>query len=106
MLMDQRYEVVRKIGVGGMAEIFLARQASIGGFRRNVAIKRILPRYAKDATWVASFLNEASLAAMLNHPNIVQIYDVSKWQDSYLLTMEYLDGFDMDVVLRSLKAEK
>jgi eukaryotic-like serine/threonine-protein kinase len=99
-----RFEVIRKIATGGMAEIYLARQESFGGFRRNVAIKRILPKYAKDKRWVASFLNEASLAAMLNHPNIVQVYDVTQWNDTYLLTMEYLDGFDLEMVLRAMRS--
>jgi serine/threonine protein kinase len=98
-----RFEILRKIATGGMAEIYLARQESHGGFRRNVAIKRILPKYARNKAWVASFLNEASLAAMLNHPNIVQVYDVTAWNDTYLLTMEYLEGFDLEAVLRTMR---
>ncbi|MCC6810215.1 MAG: serine/threonine protein kinase [Deltaproteobacteria bacterium] len=97
----KRYEVIRKLATGGMAEIFLARQSGIGGFRRHVVLKRILPAHASDQNWVASFLNEASLAAALNHPNIVQVYDVGRHRDSYIMAMEYIDGKDLETLVKT-----
>ena len=94
------YEIVRKLAVGGMAEIFLARQRSIGGFRRNVVLKRILPEFAEDPAFVAAFLNEAKLTAQLSHANLVQVFDFGQADGSYFLTMEYIKGFDLEAILR------
>ncbi len=78
-----------------MAEIFLARQAGLEGFEKMVVIKRIRPHLSKQSSFVKMFLNEAKLAAQLNHPNIVQIYDLGKIGDSYFIAMEYIFGRDM-----------
>jgi len=90
-----KYTLVDRIAVGGMAEIFLARQAGLEGFEKTIVIKRIRPHLSKQASFVKMFLNEAKLAAQLNHPNIVQIYDLGKIGESYFIAMEYIFGRDM-----------
>ncbi|HSP80046.1 MAG TPA: serine/threonine-protein kinase, partial [Myxococcaceae bacterium] len=81
--------------VGGMAELFLAQQSGPDGFEKPVVIKRIRPHLSRQSAFVRMFLNEARLAAQLNHPNIVQIHDLGKEGDSYYIGMEYLFGRDM-----------
>ena len=90
-----KYTLLDRIAVGGMAEIFLARQAGLEGFEKTIVIKRIRPHLSKQASFVKMFLNEAKLAAQLNHPNIVQIYDLGKINESYFIAMEYIFGRDM-----------
>ena len=90
-----KYTLIDRIAVGGMAEIFLARQAGLEGFEKTIVIKRIRPHLSKQVSFVKMFLNEAKLAAQLNHPNIVQIYDLGKISDSYFIAMEYIFGRDM-----------
>jgi serine/threonine protein kinase len=86
------YEILAKLATGGMAEIFLARGASTAGIERYVVLKRILRERATDAAFVRMFLDEAKLAAQLQHPNIAQVYDIGKLGDSYFFTMEYVHG--------------
>src|SRR3954462_6470413 len=79
-----KYMLLRKLGAGGMAEVFLAKQASEGNFEKLVVIKRILPHLATgpaNSDFVAMFLDEARLAAELRHPNIVNVVDVGKAAD-------------------------
>jgi eukaryotic-like serine/threonine-protein kinase len=90
-----KYTLVERIAVGGMAEIFLGRQAGLEGFEKTIVIKRIRPHLSKQPNFVKMFLNEAKLAAQLNHPNIVQIYDLGKIGESYFIAMEYIFGRDM-----------
>src|SRR2546423_15562424 len=90
-----KYTLIDRIAVGGMAEIFLARQAGLEGFEKTIVIKRIRPHLSKQMSFVKMFLNEAKLAAQLNHPNIVQIYDLGKISESYFIAMEYIFGRDM-----------
>jgi serine/threonine-protein kinase len=90
-----KYTLIDRIAVGGMAEIFLARQAGLEGFEKTIVIKRIRPHLSKQPNFVKMFLNEAKLAAQLNHPNIVQIYDLGKINESYFIAMEYIFGRDM-----------
>ncbi|HEX8539533.1 MAG TPA: serine/threonine-protein kinase, partial [Cystobacter sp.] len=79
---------------GGMAELFLAHHSGPDGFEKPVVIKRIRPHLSRQSAFVRMFLNEARLAAQLNHPNIVQIHDLGKVGDSYFIAMEYLFGRD------------
>lgn len=95
-----KYTLLDRLAVGGMAEIFLARQGGLEGFEKTIVIKRIRPHLSKQASFIKMFLNEAKLAAQLNHPNIVQIYDLGKIADSYFIAMEYVYGRDMRRVLR------
>ncbi|MGI5863837.1 MAG: protein kinase domain-containing protein [Myxococcales bacterium] len=90
-----KYTLIDRIAVGGMAEIFLARQAGLEGFEKTIVIKRIRPHLSNQKSFVKMFLNEAKLAAQLNHPNIVQIYDLGKIADAYFIAMEYIFGRDM-----------
>jgi eukaryotic-like serine/threonine-protein kinase len=90
-----KYTLVDRIAVGGMAEIFLARQAGLEGFEKTIVIKRIRPHLSKQPNFIKMFLNEAKLAAQLNHPNIVQIYDLGRINESYFIAMEYIFGRDM-----------
>jgi len=94
-----KYVLLDRIAVGGMAEIFLARQEGLEGFEKTIVIKRIRPHLSNQKSFVAMFLNEAKLAAQLNHPNIVQIYDLGKIGESYFIAMECIIGRDMRRIL-------
>ncbi len=94
-----RYEIIRRIAEGGMAEIFLARTTGIEGFEKVVVLKRILRKLALDRQCVRMFLQEAKLAAGLHHANIVQVYDVGQADGSYFFTMEYVHGVDVHALL-------
>jgi serine/threonine-protein kinase len=97
-LFDGRYRMIRRIGSGGMARVFLAEDVDL---HREVAIKVLHDRYSEDAQFVERFAREARAAAGLNHPNIVAIYDRGQSEGSYYIAMEYLDGETLkDVILR------
>src|SRR3954452_11750224 len=87
-----KYKLVRLIASGGMAEVYLARQAGAAGFEKLVCLKRILPHLARDRQFVEMFLNEARLAARLDHPNIVSIFDLGEANGNYFIAMEFIDG--------------
>jgi serine/threonine protein kinase len=87
-----KYEILAKLATGGMADIFLARGESVAEVERYCVLKRILRERAGDAQLVQMFLEEARLAAQLQHPNIASVYDVGKLGDSYFFTMEYVHG--------------
>ncbi|MCK5690645.1 serine/threonine protein kinase [Myxococcota bacterium] len=93
------YTLLKQIGVGGMAEIFLARHSGVEGFEKDIVIKRIRPHLSAEQSFVNMFLGEAKLAAQLNHPNIIQIYDLGKIKESYFIAMEYIAGRDMSQVI-------
>jgi serine/threonine-protein kinase len=99
-----KYTLLERIAVGGMAEVFLAVQTGLEGFEKWLAIKRIRPHLSNEEAFVKMFLNEAKLAAQLQHPNIVQIFDLGKINDSFFIAMEYISGRDMSRVIP--KAEK
>src|SRR5678815_6072071 len=98
-----KYEILRRISVGGMAEIFLARAAGLPGFKKLVVIKRILPQLAAKPEFLEMFLDEARIAATLQHPNIVQTYDVAVAGGNYFIAMEFLHGEDLHALLRTVK---
>jgi serine/threonine-protein kinase len=87
-----------------MAEIFLARQEGLEGFEKTICIKRIRPHLSSQVSFVRMFLNEAKLAAQLNHPNIVQIYDLGRIGESYFIAMEYIHGKSIDQIFQRLKS--
>jgi serine/threonine protein kinase len=97
-----RYRLLRKIAVGGMAEIYLARVSGAGGFEKDVVVKRILPQLAESDEVFAMFLDEARIAATLQHPNLVQIYDAGQSGSEFFIAMEYLDGADLHTIRRVL----
>ena len=84
-----------------MAEIFLARTKSIQGFEKYLVIKRILGHRTQDPEFVRMFLDEARVAATLDHPNIVQIYDVGHVDNEYFIAMEYLRGHNLIEIVRA-----
>jgi serine/threonine protein kinase len=90
-----KYDLIRQIAVGGMAELYLARTVGIEGFEKLVVVKRILPQFATNASFVSMFLNEARLAATLHHPNIAQVYDIGQEGSEYFFAMEYIHGEDL-----------
>src|SRR5215475_2726998 len=98
-----KYVLVRRLTTGGMADIYLGRQSGVEGFQKPCVIKRILPQLADDQQFVSMFLDEARIAALLTHPNIVQIFDLGKHDGSYFLAMEHIHGEDLT---RILDAEK
>src|SRR5437016_11696141 len=86
---DGRYRIVRKLGTGGMADVYLAEDQELG---RRVAIKILNDRHAADDSFVERFRREAKNAAGLSHPNIVSVYDRGTAEGTYYIAMEYLDG--------------
>jgi serine/threonine-protein kinase len=100
-----RYHLERRLGTGGMAEVFLAWQLGPGGFERKVALKRPLPHVAEDPNAVAAFLDEARLAAQLVHPHIARVYDVGEKSGTYFIVMEYVDGPSIRELLRDMAAQ-
>ncbi len=99
-----KYTLLERIAVGGMAEVFLAVQSGLHGFEKHLAIKRIRPHLCGEESFVRMFLHEAKLAAQLQHPNIVQIFDLGRIGESYFIAMEYISGRDMSRVVP--RAEK
>jgi formylglycine-generating enzyme required for sulfatase activity/tRNA A-37 threonylcarbamoyl transferase component Bud32 len=95
-----RYTLLHKLAIGGMAEIFLAKTSGIEGFEKIVVLKRILPHLSANELFVSMFLDEARVAANLEHPNIVNVYDIGKSGEDYFFTMAYLHGEDLSNILR------
>ena len=90
-----RYEVMKHLASGGMAQVLLARATGIEGFERYVVIKRIHTERAKDPAFVKMFLDEARLAASLHHTNIAQVHDIGQEQGEYFFAMDYVHGEDL-----------
>jgi predicted Ser/Thr protein kinase len=97
------YVLKSKIAMGGMAELFEADYLREDGFRRKVAIKRIRPHLAENPDFIKMFTREARLAALLQHPNIVQIFDYGKIDSAYFIAMEYIDGKNLGDILATMK---
>ena len=95
-----QYVLIEKIATGGMAEVWKARMRGVEGFQKIVAIKKILPHLSDNQDFIEMFVDEAKLAAQLNHNNIIHIYDLGKIQNSYYIAMEYIDGYDLKTILR------
>ena len=95
-----KYQLIEKIAQGGMAEVFLATQsAELGGFEKELAIKRIFPNLASEESMRNMFLDEARIAANLNHPNIVQVYDLGQVGEYLYIAMEFVEGHDFRTIL-------
>ncbi len=95
-----KFQLLKKLATGGMAEVWLARHSGIEGFQRMLVLKRILPHLADDPEFVQMFLNEAKIAARFNHPNIAQIYDLGEANGTYYIAMEFVHGEDLGRVMR------
>jgi serine/threonine-protein kinase len=97
---DGRYEIVRPLSSGGMGKVFLARTLGVAGFSKLVAIKRLHADLATDPRVVGRFIDEAKIAARLDHPNIVQVFDFARAEDGYFLVMEYVHGISFSDLLQ------
>jgi len=91
----ERYTLLELIAVGGMAEIYRARQDAMAGFEKDVVIKRLKPELATDPRMVEMFLDEARISALLNHPNIVHVYDVGEQDGTPFIAMELIVGEEL-----------
>lgn len=100
------YQLVRRLGVGGMAETFEATRAGTGGFEQRVCLKRVLPAFSEDEEFVARFQREARLAAQLRHTNVVGVIDVGNVDGVHYMALELVDGVDLRSFLRSSPGEK
>ncbi len=92
---DQRYTITERVDQGGMAEVFRGVAEGIKGFKKSVAIKRILPNLTKNKKFVSMFLDEARLSLHLQHANIVHVFDIGIADTSYFIVMEYVDGVNL-----------
>ena len=102
-----KYEIVTRLSIGGMAELFLAFTAGPGGFRKFVALKQILPDIQKDEHFVRMFLDEARITAALAHANIGQVFDLGEEDDELYLAMEFLAGQNLEQILQaSIKQQR
>lgn len=95
------YILGERVGLGGMAEVFVATRAGPHGFAKRFAVKRILPELARDARFVAMFCDEARICATLNHPNIVEVVDFGESGGELFMAMEYVDGTSLARLLRA-----
>ena len=98
-----KYQLLDRIAVGGMAELFRAKLTGAQGFEKLIAIKKILPNLSTEENLVTSFIDEAKLAALLHHENIIQIYDFGSMDDQYFIAMEYLFGKDLRTITRTAR---
>ena len=97
------YELVERLGVGGMAETFMAIRRGPGGFEQRVCLKRILPTFAGDAEFVEMFLREARMSALLHHGHIARVLDFGIAGGAHYLTLELIEGTDLRAALRHLR---
>jgi serine/threonine protein kinase len=97
-----RYEIIERVGIGGMAEAFRAMARGPGGYQRELIIKSILPDLAADPEFVRLFIAEAKLLGMINHPNVVQVYDFGQQDGRHFLALEYLNGPCLEQLLHFL----
>lgn len=100
-----RYQMVRRIGQGGMAEVYLAEMVGLGGFRKKVAIKRLLPHYAQNERFVTMLEDEARIAAAIRHPNVAEVLDFGSVGGQHFIAMEYIDGIDLATILRGFRLQ-
>jgi serine/threonine-protein kinase len=99
-----RYQPMKLLGSGGMADVYLARSVGEAGFEKQVALKIMHPHLGRVEEAVAHFLDEARLASRMNHPNIVQILDLGKNGEDYFIAMEYIEGSDLEKVLMNMRS--
>ncbi len=98
-----RYEILQKIGAGGMAEVYLAKTTGAEGIEKRLVVKRVSPSLAQNKKFLTMFVDEAKVAMRLNHPNIVQVYAFERVGVDHILTMEHVDGLDLARLLTVLK---
>src|SRR5438132_4082094 len=100
------FEIIRRLGAGGMAEVFVAKRQGAEGTYKIQVLKRILPAHGASRRFRAMFVEEAQLATRLNHPNIVQVYEFQDYGDEgLLLSMEYVEAPDLGRLMSAVKAK-
>jgi len=100
----QRYRVIEKLESGGMAEVFRAESTGLEGFRKQVAIKRVLPELGRNSKFISMFLDEARLSAQLSHSNCVQVFDIGVRDEAYFIVMEFVDGANLKSIATSMRS--
>ncbi|HEY2746027.1 MAG TPA: serine/threonine-protein kinase, partial [Polyangia bacterium] len=98
-----KYQLLERLGRGGMAEVWKAKALGPKGYARKLVVKRILPELACDEEFVRMFVEEARLSASLNHRNIVQVYEFGEVGGEYYLAMEWVHGRDLNSLMKSMK---
>jgi eukaryotic-like serine/threonine-protein kinase len=101
-----KYLLLRRLAMGGMGEIYYGKMVGAEGFEREVAIKKVLPHLAADRSFVDMLIKEAKLTVLLNHPNIVQIFDLAKEGGEFYIAMEYVPGINVAHLLECCAAQK
>src|SRR5215469_17682727 len=100
---QQRYRVIERLESGGMAEVFRAESEGLQGFRKQVAIKRVLPHLSSKKKFIQMFLDEARLSAHLSHSNCVEIFDIGVGDNAFFIVMEFVDGGNLKTIIEHLK---
>lgn len=100
------YRIERRLAAGGMAEVFVASRLGPHGFEKRLALKRILPQHARDPEFVGMFIDEARLAARLEHPNIVQVFDFGEHGGALFMAMEMVEGTTVGRLLRTVASHR
>lgn len=100
-----RYEIQSRIASGGMADVWMARATGANGFRKRIVIKTILPHLERDPEFVRMFINEALVASGLNHPHIVQIFDLGERDGHHFIAMEYVPGRSLRQITKAFRAK-
>ena len=101
-----RYQLLSRLAVGGMAEVYLARQGELSGFKTLVVVKKVLPHLAVKPDFIDMFLDEARIASMLDHPNVVRITEVGRAENEYFLAMELVQGKPLASILKQSEKTK
>jgi serine/threonine protein kinase len=97
-----KYTLYERIGRGGMADVFKGRIQGPAGFERVFVVKRILPHLSDDPAFIRMFVDEAKMSARLNHPNVVQIFELGAVEQEYFISMEYVSGHDLSETMRAI----
>jgi eukaryotic-like serine/threonine-protein kinase len=103
MTTRDKYRVIRKIDAGGMAEVFQGVAESIQGFKKKVAIKRVLPHLVENKKFLAMFLDEARLSLRMNHANVVHVFDLGQAGGTYFIVMEFVDGTNLKRLMQWMR---
>ena len=102
-----RYQLVEQLAVGGMAQLYLARVVGAHGFEKQVVIKKILPHMALNGAFRAMFIDEAKIASRLQHPKIVQVFELGTEGDELFIVMEFVDGVDvLQLIKQAVRAKR
>ena len=101
-----KYELLQRIATGGMAEVYLARSFGVAGFEKRLVIKRIRPELAEDPRFIRMFIHEAKISVHLNHPNVVQVYELGRVSGTHYMAMEHLHGKDLTRLVKTLRAHE